>query len=68
LKLLSYTYFFFAFSCATHAQILDKSWKELVQKNDASWLGSMEAKQVAENVLLLQKDIGVGPRTSNRKN
>lgn len=62
MKLLSYTYFFFAFSCATHAQILDKSWKELVQKNDASWLGSMEAKQVAENVLLLQKDIGGWPK------
>lgn len=42
--------------------MLDHSWHELVQSNDASWFGSSQAIAVAENVLLLQKDIGGWPK------
>jgi len=37
---------------------LDKSWKEVATKMPAKWYGSTDARLVAENVLLSQKDIG----------
>lgn len=45
-----------------NAQILDKSWRAIVQTNDASWFVTDEAKTVAENVLLYQRDIGGWPK------
>ncbi|SCY41802.1 pectinesterase [Nonlabens sp. Hel1_33_55] len=44
------------------AQILDKSWKDLVTDSDTQWYASMEAREVAENVLLYQRDIGGWPK------
>ncbi|MEJ6979885.1 pectate lyase [Pedobacter sp. P351] len=37
---------------------LDLSWKQVAAKMPDSWYGSNEAKLVAENVLIYQKDIG----------
>jgi len=37
---------------------LSKSWKEVATKMPSEWYGSDEAKSVAENVLLAQKEIG----------
>jgi pectinesterase len=40
------------------ADYLSKSWKEVATKMPSEWYGSNEAKSVAENVLLAQKEIG----------
>ena len=40
------------------AGYLSKSWKEVATKMPAEWYGSDEAKTVAENVLIAQKEIG----------
>lgn len=37
---------------------LSKNWKEVATKMPSEWYGSNEAKLVAENVLLAQKEIG----------
>lgn len=42
----------------THAQVLDHSWKDVVLKMDDSWYGTTKAQDIAEQVLLYQKDIG----------
>jgi pectinesterase len=52
-------------SCFIHildAQILNQSWRTLVEKADSTWFKTEEAKQVAENVLLYQRDIGGWPK------
>lgn len=44
------------------AQILDKSWKNLVSMKNDEWFKSDTAKLIAENVLLYQRDIGGWPK------
>lgn len=43
-------------------QILDHSWKHLVRYSNDKWFKTDEAKQIAENVLLYQRDIGGWPK------
>ncbi|MFD0836747.1 pectate lyase [Mariniflexile aquimaris] len=45
-------------STIIQAQILDKSWEKITQIEEGSWFASQEAKDIAENVLLYQKNIG----------
>ena len=45
-----------------HAQTSYKRWSEIIRKSDASWFASAEAKRIAENVLLYQRDIGGWPK------
>ena len=45
-----------------YAQILDKSWLEIVHNSDATFYASEEAKSIAKNVLLYQRDIGGWPK------
>ena len=45
-----------------HAQVLDKSWKSITEMSDDVWYASKEAKAVAENVLLYQRNIGGWPK------
>ncbi|MDQ6471712.1 pectate lyase [Flavobacterium sp. LHD-80] len=52
----------FALSFGLNAQSNYKSWPDVIRKNDASWFGTEEAKKVAENVLLYQRDIGGWPK------
>ncbi|MDB4582416.1 pectate lyase [Draconibacterium sp.] len=40
------------------ADYLNKSWKEVATNLPDGWYGSVEAKTVAENVLIAQKEIG----------
>ncbi len=49
-------------SIGLHAQTSYKKWSEIIRKNDASWFASAEAKKIAENVLLYQRDIGGWPK------
>ncbi|WPO78483.1 pectate lyase [Flavobacterium sp. KACC 22761] len=55
-------YFTVAFSIGLNAQSNYKSWPDVIRKHDASWFGTEEAKKVAENVLLYQRDIGGWPK------
>ncbi len=43
-------------------QIIDQSWKNIINKKEGSWFLSEEAKQIAENVLLYQRKIGGWPK------
>ncbi|MRX69426.1 pectinesterase [Flavobacterium resistens] len=52
----------FALSFGLNAQSNYKSWPDVIRKNDASWFGTDEAKKVAENVLLYQRNIGGWPK------
>ncbi len=45
-----------------HAQKHDKSWRNITQQEEGSWFASQEAKNIAENVLLYQRDLGGWPK------
>ncbi|MBZ4034029.1 pectate lyase [Flavobacterium sp. 17A] len=49
-------------SIGLHAQTSYKRWSEIIRKSDAAWFASAEAKKIAENVLLYQRDIGGWPK------
>jgi pectinesterase len=49
-------------SISVTAQVHTKSWKQITESNDQKWYASEEAAQVAENVLLYQKNIGGWPK------
>ncbi len=57
-KIISLLLIAFTFSINIQAQVLDKKWKNIVEKSSAEWFATNEAKAVAENVLLYQRDIG----------
>lgn len=44
------------------AQVHDKSWRNIIYTKDDVWFQSDEAKQIAENVLLYQRNIGGWPK------
>lgn len=44
------------------AQVHDASWRSITQKEDGSWFASQQAKDIAENVLLYQRNIGGWPK------
>lgn len=48
--------------CIVNAQNTYKRWPDIIRKNDASWFGTPEAKKIAENVLLYQRNIGGWPK------
>lgn len=52
----------FSICFAVNAQNTYKNWPDIIRKNDASWFGTDEAKKIAENVLLYQRDIGGWPK------
>lgn len=49
-------------SFAVNAQNTYKRWSEIIRKSDAAWFSTEDAKRVAENVLLYQRDIGGWPK------
>ncbi|MBI9039899.1 pectate lyase [Lutibacter sp.] len=50
------------------AQVLDKSWDKITSIDEGTWFGSQEAKDIAENVLLYQRDIGGWPKNIQMQN
>ncbi|AXP80106.1 Pectinesterase A precursor [Mariniflexile rhizosphaerae] len=44
------------------AQVHDMSWRRIIQNDEADWFASQEAKNIAENVLLYQRNIGGWPK------
>ncbi len=59
-KIISALFVFFALNAS--AQVLNKSWKSITEIPDGTWFASDEAKQIAENVLLYQRNIGGWPK------
>ncbi|MDQ1166263.1 pectate lyase [Flavobacterium sp. SORGH_AS_0622] len=49
-------------SVAVNSQNTYKNWSEIIRKSDAAWFASADAKRIAENVLLYQRDIGGWPK------
>lgn len=60
--------FIVGFSFTVKAQNTNKNWPDIIRKNDASWFGTEEAKKIAENVLLYQRDIGGWPKNIQMQN
>ena len=48
----------FTFAQEKPSGLSSKSWQHVATKMPAEWYGSAEAKSVAENVLIAQKEIG----------
>lgn len=65
---LKITFFFILVVLGLNAQSLDISWKDLVRSNDRVWLASNEALEIANTVLLLQKEIGGWPKNVQPQN
>ena len=67
---LKYTVLLFVmlFNAGLQAQNTYKRWSDIIRKNDASWFGSDQAKKIAENVLLYQRDIGGWPKNIQMQN
>jgi pectinesterase len=55
-------------SFGLHAQNTYKNWPDIIRKNDAAWFGTTEAKTIAENVLLYQRNIGGWPKNIQMQN
>ncbi|MGE6355278.1 pectate lyase [Flavobacterium sp. NPDC079362] len=53
---------FFSVCFSINAQNTYKNWPDIIRKNDAVWFGTDQAKKIAENVLLYQRDIGGWPK------
>jgi len=55
-------------SLILNAQEKEVSWKSITERKDESWFASEEAKKIAENVLLYQRDIGGWPKNIEMQN
>ncbi|WP_235893248.1 pectate lyase [Flavobacterium franklandianum] len=46
------------------AQVHDQKWSQIINESEPSWFATTEAKAVAENVLLYQRNIGGWPKNT----
>lgn len=67
-KKIKIVFFTVLFMTQVKAQVHDKSWKDIIYKSEDSWFVSNEAKEIAENVLLYQRDIGGWPKNIQMQN
>lgn len=49
----------------TYAQLFDTSWREIVNTKNKEWFSTNEAKEIAENVMLYQRNIGGWPKNKS---
>ncbi|MCK7589068.1 pectate lyase [Subsaxibacter sp. CAU 1640] len=49
-------------SLQVHSQVHDKSWRDIIYKGDEAYYKTSDVKQIADNVLLYQRDIGGWPK------
>lgn len=61
-KIVLFLVAFILFSTNFKAQVHSKSWRKIVNKKQGVWFASAEAKRIAENVLLYQRNIGGWPK------
>ena len=50
------------------AQVHSKSWKNIIFNENDSWYSTKQAKEIAENVLLYQKNNGGWPKNIEMQN
>jgi pectinesterase len=51
-----------------YAQVHDKSWRSITENKDENWFATNEAIEIAENVLLYQREIGGWPKNIQIQN
>lgn len=51
-----------------YAQISKQKWPDIINKSEPAWFATAEAKAVAENVLLYQRNIGGWPKNTQMQN
>ena len=56
------------FFTSFYSQVHDKSWRSITESRDENWFATNEAKEIAENVLLYQRDIGGWPKNIQMQN
>ena len=54
----------FVLNTSIQAQVHDQKWSQIINESKPSWFASAEAKAVAENVLLYQRNIGGWPKNT----
>jgi len=62
IQLKKITALFLLITVGINAQNTYKKWPDIIRKNDNAWFASAEAKKIAENVLLYQRNIGGWPK------
>lgn len=62
IQLKKITVLFLLITVGINAQNTYKKWPDIIRKNDDAWFASAEAKKIAENVLLYQRNIGGWPK------
>jgi pectinesterase len=62
IQLKKITALFLLITVGINAQNTYKKWPDIIHKNDNAWFASAEAKKIAENVLLYQRNIGGWPK------
>ena len=67
-KLIITLYFTILIGTNVHSQILNQKWPSIIRNTDGAWFATNEAKQVAENVLLYQRNIGGWPKNIQMQN
>jgi pectinesterase len=60
--------FFCLLAICTSAQVHNKSWENITDQEEGSWFASDDAKAIAENVLLYQREIGGWPKNIQMQN
>ena len=58
----------FVLNTSTQAQVHDQKWASIIKDKESAWFASNEAKQIAENVLLYQRNIGGWPKNIQMQN
>jgi pectinesterase len=59
---------FLFFDTSLNAQVLEKKWNTIINQSADAWFATTEAKEVAENVLLYQRNIGGWPKNIQMQN
>ncbi|MEY2922935.1 MAG: hypothetical protein RL108_1561, partial [Bacteroidota bacterium] len=54
--------FFIVLSISSTAQVLNSSWRQITESNNDTWFATAEATQIADNVVLYQRNIGGWPK------
>lgn len=57
-----------ALNTTIYAQVSKQKWPDIINKSEPAWFASAEAKAVAENVLLYQRNIGGWPKNIQMQN
>ena len=58
----------FVIKTSIYAQVHDQKWASIIKEKESAWFASNEAKLIAENVLLYQRNIGGWPKNIQMQN